>query len=92
MEDQLKYAPAPEAIFNKIDDEVVIMSLANDAYINLNEVGSRIWELLAESPRTIDDLVLTLIDEFEVTEEQCREDVTIFLKEMLSKGLVETHS
>lgn len=92
MVDHIKYAPAPEAIYNKIDDEVVIMSLANDAYINLNEVGSRIWELLVESAHSLDELVETLIEEFEVTEQKCRDDVSVFLDEMLAKGLVVSRS
>lgn len=84
----IKYRPSSDAIYSTIDNEVVIMSMASDQYISLNDVASRIWELISEKPLTMEELVQTLLDEYEVEEAVCRMEVGAFLEELNDKGLV----
>ncbi|MDD5711442.1 MAG: lasso peptide biosynthesis PqqD family chaperone [Smithellaceae bacterium] len=70
-----------------MDGQWVMMSVENGRYYSLDPVGSRIWDLI-KSPLTVNELVATLLTEYEVEEEQCRTNVTIFLNEMIKKGLV----
>lgn len=76
-------------LFNKIDGEVVMLSIENNKYFGMDKVGSRIWELL-EKPISFKKLKGTLISEYNVSIEKCTEDSIIFLKKLLEKNLIET--
>jgi hypothetical protein len=77
-----------DMLFNEIDGEVVMLSIENSEYYGMDKVGSRIWELL-EKPLTFKELVAKLMDEYEVTEEQCGEDTMAFLKKLTDKKLID---
>jgi len=76
-----------DLLYNKIDDEIVILSLENNEYFGLDKVGSRIWELL-EQPMIFNKLLAQLTDEYKVTEKQCKEDTLTFLAKMADKKLI----
>ena len=78
----------PGMLFNEIDGEVVMLSIENSEYYGMDKVGSRIWHLL-EKPMKFRDLVSTLMEEYEVTEEQCTTDTLAFLKKITEKKLVD---
>lgn len=65
----------------------VMLDIESGKYFNLGEIGGRIWEIL-EQPTSVKDLVSTLVQEYDVTEEQCLEDIVPFLEKMLNRGLV----
>ena len=77
----------PELMSAPVDREIVILSLASNHYVGLDEIGRRVWELL-EQPRRIDDLCRQLTCEFDATEEQLANDVLPFLGQLESEGLV----
>lgn len=79
-----KISRAPEQVSGDIDGQVVLLSMANEKYFKLNEVGSRIWELM-EKPITVGDIIDKLRTEFDVPEEQCQRQVLSFLAQ-LSRG------
>jgi hypothetical protein len=77
----------PEMVTSNIDGEIVMMSIDQGEYYGLDEIGSRIWELL-ENPITLEQLINKLIEEFEVDEETCKSDTLDFLNQMLEKNIV----
>ena len=77
----------PGTLFNEIDGEVVMLSIENSEYYGMDKVGSRIWQLL-EKPMLFKELVTKLMDEYEVTEEQCRLDTLGFVRKMTDKKLL----
>ena len=76
-----------EVLHSKVDDEIVLMSMANDAYIGLDPIASRIWELL-ETPKDLNELCDLLMEEYEVDRKTCVRETLAFLEEMKSKGLI----
>ena len=58
---------------------------------SFNETGSLIWQSL-ESPRNLAELIHAVEQEYEVSPEQARRDVTQFLNDTLSVGLVEVYA
>ncbi len=70
--------------------EVVILSTKSGVYYGLDEVGARIWNLLKE-PKTIQDLLVTILQEFDVAADQCESDLFELLDDLRSKGLVEIY-
>lgn len=77
----------PEMVTNEVDGELVMMSIENGEYYGLDEIGSRIWELI-ETPLSVKELVTKLTEEFEVTEEECLADTLDFISELNEKNLV----
>ncbi|MCG3154480.1 MAG: hypothetical protein DKINENOH_01074 [bacterium] len=78
---------APEQIFSDLGGEIVILNVASGVYHGLDEVGARIWHLL-QQPITVAELHATILAEFEVEAEQCRQDILQLLHELLDAGLI----
>ncbi len=66
--------------------DTVMMDVETGKYYNLGDVGGRIWALL-ESPITLGDLADRLIQEYDVSRENCLRDITPFLQSLLERGL-----
>lgn len=77
----------PDTLVAALGDETVMMSLSRNNYYGLDDVGSRIWQLLAQ-PQTIPLLCTSLQQEFAVDAETCQRDVTIFVQKLVDEGLV----
>jgi hypothetical protein len=68
--------------------EQVILELKSGTYYGLQDVGYRIWQLL-EDQRSLAEICGVLVREYDVSPEQCRQEVSAFLDELVSAGLVE---
>jgi hypothetical protein len=66
---------------------VVILGLKNGMYFELNDVGARIWHLV-QQPQSVQAIVDALLAEYEVSAEQCENDVISLMTDMLQRGLV----
>jgi hypothetical protein len=71
----------------RVGSDVVILNLARDDYVALDEVGRRVWELL-EDPCRVGDLCAQLAREFAGPAAQIEADVHGFLVELEREDLV----
>ena len=78
---------SPETLANSVDDETVLLDVAQSSYYGLGPVASRIWRELAE-PVPVETIVSQLLDEYEVGRDQCERDVLIFLRQLYVAGLL----
>ena len=69
-------------------DEVVILGLRDSAYYGLENVGSRVWSLL-QSPRSLREIVDTLVSEYAVTSEDAARDLQALVSDLHAHGLVD---
>lgn len=70
-----------------VGGETVILHLDDGVYYSLNPVGARVWDLLQE-PRTADELVARVVEEFNVAVDPCRHDVEELLSALRARALV----
>jgi hypothetical protein len=70
-----------------LDRDVVILNPARDNYVGLDEVGRRVWDLLAV-PNDVRDLCLQVTREFHGDPRQIAADTLAFLNELAAEGLV----
>jgi hypothetical protein len=70
-----------------VDGETVMFSADQGSYFGLDEVGTRVWELL-EEPRSIDDVCATLLEEYDVEADTCRRDVAAVVEQLRDAQLV----
>jgi hypothetical protein len=75
----------------RVDKEMVILNMATNQYIALDQIGRRIWDL-TEKPVQVDVLCQQLSVEFTGDPQQIRADVMDFLAELLAEGLLHVES
>lgn len=83
-----KIVAAEDTLSTTLDDESVILHVDSGKYFGFNEVGTKIWELLAE-PHSIAELTQQIASEYEITEERCRTDIEELVEELVQKELVD---
>jgi gamma-glutamyltranspeptidase len=71
-----------------IPGETVILNTRSGMYHNMEAVGSRVWELIQE-PRMVDSVHATLLEEYDVDPDTCKEDLLKFLQDLAAEGLIE---
>lgn len=71
----------------EIDNDLVMMDEEQGCYFALNSMARNIWELLAE-PISYASLLQKLLATYEVDEQQCRKDLSLFLQESLKNDLI----
>ncbi|MGE8135119.1 HPr-rel-A system PqqD family peptide chaperone [Novosphingobium subterraneum] len=70
------------------ENSTLLLNVQAGRYHELNEVASRIWELLAQ-PIDEDDIIATLEAEYDVPAADCRDQVAAFLSELRDRGMLE---
>ena len=71
-----------------LDGEKVMMNLDKGQYFMMNEVGSRIWELI-EGNTPIVNIIETLTNEYDVDEETCENTLMEFLVRLKNADLIK---
>jgi hypothetical protein len=80
-----------EVLSQEVNGETVLLDLEGEAYFGLNEVGTRIWQLLQSEPTVVETLN-TLSEEYDVSREQLENDVGDLLDKLADAGLIKLRS
>jgi hypothetical protein len=81
---------ADDLLTTKVDGDLIGMSIDRGVCYGFNAVATRTWELLAE-PQSLDSLCARLLEEFDIVEPTCREQMGAFLEELRREGLIGSH-
>ena len=76
------------AVFRDLDGESVILDLDSGTYFGLNQVGTRIWQLLERDGR-IETVFEALRKEFDVEPERLAGDLLELVARLADAGLGE---
>ena len=82
---------AKEQVSCDLGGEAAILNLKDSVYYGLNTVGVRIWELIQE-PKTADEVLGILLEEYDVESDRCKRDLLALLQELAAHGLIEVHA
>ncbi len=74
-------------IFRELQGEAVLLNLDTERYYALDDIGTRIWNLLSSSD-TIEKVFQALFSEYDVTPEALHQDLDSLLHELLEHGLI----
>lgn len=77
-----KYSRVENIIDGELDNHQVIMHINSGKYFGLNPIGKRIWELI-EKPKNIEEIIATLLSEYNISPDQCKVEV----QEFMDKGV-----
>ncbi len=78
---------SPDVVFRDMDGEAVILDLHSGAYFGLNEVGTRIWQLIAGGSDE-QAIVTTVASEYAAEPATIARDVEHLLTELRTRGLI----
>jgi hypothetical protein len=68
-------------------EHLVMLSIEQGAYFDLNPTAKLIWESLA-SPRTLHELCMIIHEEYEVSEQHCRDEVERFVWQLHQENMI----
>ena len=77
----------PDQLFTMIDEEVVMLNIEHEEYLNLNSHASYIWNQL-ENSLAFGKLIEKLCDAFDVKENVCIEDSRGLIIELIEKDII----
>jgi hypothetical protein len=70
------------------DEDLVILDEEENHYFAINSVGHRIWSLL-DSRKTVDQLIFSLMEIYQVNYDACFMDIKAFLQTMIDQKLIK---
>ena len=73
-------------VFEKFDDEYVLINLENGNYFSIRLVAGVVWRLLTEG-HSVTTVVTAIGQKFEVSSDQLQTDVETFVSQLLTEGL-----
>lgn len=71
-----------------VEGEAIIFTPQDSMIHSMNEVGTRIWELL-EQEKTIEEIVKVICKEYEVEEKKAEQDIMEFIETLHNKEIVD---
>lgn len=71
----------------QLEDQMVILDLSSGIYFGLNQVGSRIWDLIKQG-RALGEIATVVAGEFDVTAAEVEADTLELANELLSRKLI----
>lgn len=83
-----RYRVVEAALSASLSDGAVLLHLYTKRYFSLNDTGSRIWTLL-ERQASEDEIVDTLVREYDVKMPEAKQAVRRLLDDLLAERLIE---
>ena len=78
---------SPEALFQELEGETVLLNLQNERYYGLDDVGTRMWQLLAENGDVAAALA-QLLKEYDVDAARLEADLATLIGRLAEAGLL----
>jgi hypothetical protein len=82
------YRRAVDLMEADLGEELVALDPQGGNCFGFNEIAAHVWRRLAE-PVSFEALRDGLLSDYEVTKQQCSEELKTLLKDMVDRGLVE---
>lgn len=74
-----------------VADDAILLDIDSGYFFQLNRTGARIWAFVDE-PRTMSALCDHMAASYKVDAEECRRDVTEFVTDLISRGVLQMAS
>jgi len=92
LRDETRIALSAEHVSAELEGEAVVLNLKDGVYFGLNPVGSRVWSLLKEAPKSLAELRQAILAEYDVGYEECDRDLRSLLDALREHGLIDINA
>ena len=79
-----------DVVFRELEGEIVILNLDKGEYFGVDDIGTRVWTLVAEG-RSLRQIADVMVSEYDVPRETVAADLLRLAGEMISHGLIRIH-
>ena len=86
-----KITISEEALSQEVNGETVILDLKSESYFGLDEVGTRVWQLLQEHG-DLQKVFDAMLEEFDVDANTLASDMKNLIDDLVDKGLISSDS
>ena len=86
--DEQRITPRQDVLSRVLDGEAVLLDLESGTYFGLNDVGTRVWQLIVAGS-SVGEIKSALIDEFDVSADRLSRDLDELLLGLEKRGLVD---
>lgn len=76
-----------DVIWKRMGEESVLLDTRSEKYYTLDEVGTRVWELI-DGQSTAHDIASLIAQEYDVSVETAETDIETLLGELANEGLL----
>jgi hypothetical protein len=77
-----------QVLVRLLDKEAVLLNLETERYFGLDEIGTRMWQLLTAEP-SVEFAYQKLLDEYDVDAATLRENLVELLEKLTKNGLLK---
>jgi len=81
------YSRNDKIIHGELDNNQIMVNMEMGKYFGLNPVAKRIWDIV-DRPKRLDEIIDTLMDEYDVQRDICTTEVNSFLKKAIESGVI----
>jgi len=72
---------------SQLGNETVMMDMDSGDYLGINSVASDMWALL-EQPIKVENLIKSMVEMYDVSEDVCKAEVETFLPKMFAQNML----
>ena len=83
--------PSPQTVSRVVDGEMVLVLPQRGVVDVVNELGQFVW-LRVDGTHSVEDIVMAVCSEYDVTTDQARKDVLAYLQDLAGKGALHLES
>ena len=77
-----------DVVFRDLQGELVLLNLKTGVYFGLDPMGTRIWHLI-QAHRSLKNVLDSLVEEYEVTDTRCEQDLLGFVAKLRDNSIIE---
>jgi len=81
------FSVSQEVLSQEVSGETVLLDMQSESYFGLDEVGTRIWQLLQEK-HSLQEVFDVMLEEYDVEEKQLEKDLSELLNKLIDEELV----
>ena len=82
-----RVTPTDKVLFQDLERESIMLDLESEYYFSLDDVGTRMWQLLSEHQETA-TVLAQLLDEYDVDAATLQHDLAALIDQLVAAGLV----
>jgi hypothetical protein len=76
-----------DVLFQELQGEAVLLNLKTGVYLGLDQIGTRIWQILQEDG-ALSRVMEVILQEYDVTPERLTQDLLDLINQMQEQGLL----
>ncbi|SDD55535.1 Coenzyme PQQ synthesis protein D (PqqD) [Paenibacillus sp. CF095] len=84
----MNYTIDSNVIYVEMDGQSILLNMESSQYYALDQVGTFIWNLMKDG-RTLNEMEQEILLAYDITEQQVKNDLKIYIDELCRVGIIK---